>query len=284
VFAEPSPGEFAANPTAALLRTDQPASIQAWLDLDGFGGRMDLAFTGLGRTGLAGTDPARTGLAYTVRTGEPAWETVFGQPFWSYLEANPEIGASFDAIMASDADYRAALADGYDWTGIRHIIDVGGGTGRLLADVLAHHPRLRGTLLDLPETVARGREYLAGRGLEARCDVAGQSFFDPLPAGADAYLLNRVIHDWDDTRASLILRRCAEAAGRRGRVLVIESHLNSGGESASFAEMNLRMLVLSGGRERTLDDYAALAAEAGLRVAAVHQATDRHVIIEHAAA
>jgi len=274
VFTEPRPGEFAANPTAALLRTDQPASMRAWLDLDGFGGRMDLAFTGL----------AQTGLAHTVRTGEPAWETVFGQPFWSYLAANPPLGASFDALMASDVEHRAALADGYDWTGIHHVIDVGGGTGRLLADVLAHHPQLRGTLLDLPETVARGREYLAGLGLEARCDVAGQSFFDPLPAGADAYLLNRVIHDWDDARAGLILSRCAEAAGRRGRVLVIESHLDSGAESASFAEMNLRMLVLSGGRERTLDDYAALAAGAGLRVAAVHQATDRHVIIEHVTA
>jgi 2,7-dihydroxy-5-methyl-1-naphthoate 7-O-methyltransferase len=279
VFTEPRPGEFAANPTAALLRTDHPASMRAWLDLDGFGGRMDLAFTGLAGAGLS-----HTGLAHTVRTGEPAWETVFGQPFWSYLEANPPVGASFDALMASDADYRAALADGYDWTGIHHVIDVGGGTGRLLADVLVHNPGLRGTLLDLPETVARGREYLAGRGLEARCEVAGQSFFDPLPAGADAYLLNRVIHDWDDTRAGLILSRCAEAAGRGGRVLVIESHLNSGGESASFAEMNLRMLVLSGGRERTLDDYAALAAGAGLRVASVHQATDRHVIIEHVAA
>jgi hypothetical protein len=279
VFTEPRPGEFAANPTAALLRTDQPASMRAWLDLDGFGGRMDIAFTGLAHTGLA-----HTGLAHTVRTGEPAWETVFGQPFWSYLEANPPIGASFDALMASDAGYRAALADGYDWTGIHHVIDVGGGTGRLLADVLVRNPHLRGTLLDLPETVSRGREYLAGLGLDARCEVAGQSFFDPLPAGADAYLLNRVIHDWDDARAGLILSRCAEAAGRRGRVLVIESHVNSGGESASFAEMNLRMLVLSGGRERTLDDYAALAAGAGLRVAAVHPATDRHVIIEHVAA
>ena len=148
-----------------------------------------------------------------------------------------------------------------------------------MADVLAHNPQLRGTLLDLPETVARGRQYLAGLGLEARCDVVGQSFFDPLPAGADAYLLSRVIHDWDDARRR-DLSRCAEAAGRRGRVLVIESHVNSGGDPAALAEMNLRMLVLSGGRERTLDDYAALAAGAGLRVAAVHQATDRHVIIE----
>ncbi len=260
VFTEPRPGQFAANQTAALLRTGQPGAV--WLDLDGFGGRMDLAFTGL---------------AHTVRTGEPAWEQVFGQPFWAYLDANPAISASFDATMAVDAG-SAAVADGYDWTTVRHVADIGGGTGTLIAGVLRRNPRLRGTLADLPETAARARQYLAGLGLDGRCEVVGQSFFDPLPAGADAYLLSRIIHDWDDAAASAILRRCAEAAGSTGRVLVIESA--AGGDPAAFAEMNLRMLVLAGGRERTIDDYSALAVGAGLQVTAVHDVTERHVIIE----
>ena len=126
VFTEPRPGQFAANQTAALLRAGQPGA--AWLDLDGFGGRMDLAFTGL---------------AHTVRTGEPAWEQVFGQPFWGYLDANPAISASFDATMAVDAG-SAAVADGYDWTTVRHVADIGGGTGTLIAELLQRHPRLRG--------------------------------------------------------------------------------------------------------------------------------------------
>ena len=262
VFTEPSPGQFAANQTAALLRTGQPGAV--WLDLDGFGGRMDLAFTGL---------------MHTVRTGEPAWEQVFGQPFWAYLDANPPISASFDATMAVDAG-NAAVADGYDWTTVRHVADIGGGTGTLIAEVLRRNPRLRGTLADLPETAARARQYLAGLGLLGRCEVVGQSFFDPLPAGADAYLLSRVIHDWDDAAAGAILRRCAEAAGGTGRVLVIESHGSPGSDPAAFAEMNLRMLVLAGGRERTIDDYSALAAQAGLQVTAVHDVTERYVIIE----
>jgi 2,7-dihydroxy-5-methyl-1-naphthoate 7-O-methyltransferase len=266
VFTEPRPGQFAANETAALLRTGQPGAV--WLDLDGFGGRMDLAFTGL---------------MHTVRTGEPAWEQVFGQPFWAYLDANPPISASFDATMAVDAG-NAAVADGYDWTTVRHVADIGGGTGTLIAEVLRRNPGLRGTLADLPETAARARQYLAGLGLDGRCEVVGQSFFDPLPAGADAYLLSRVIHDWDDAAASAILRRCAEAAGDTGRVLVIESHGTPGGDAAAFAEMNLRMLVLAGGRERTIDDYSALASQAGLQVTAVHDITGRHVIIECAAA
>jgi hypothetical protein len=262
VFTEPRPGQFAANQTAALLRTGQPGAV--WLNLDGFGGRMDLAFTGL---------------AHTVRTGEPAWEQVFGQPFWDWLDANPAISASFDATMAVDAG-NSPVADGYDWTAVRHVADIGGGTGTLIAEILRCNPRLRGTLADLPETAARARQYLEELGLDDRCEVVGQSFFDPLPPGADAYLLNRVIHDWDDAAATAILRRCAEAAGRTGRVLVIESHGASGGDPAAFAEMNLRMLVLAGGRERTVDDYSALAAGAGLQVTAVHDIIDRHVIIE----
>jgi SAM-dependent methyltransferase len=239
--------------------------MRVWLDLDGFGGRMDLAFTGL---------------MHTVRTGDPAWEQVFGKPFWSYLDANPEISASFDAVMAVNAGYRAAVVDGYDWTAVRHVADVGDGTGTLLAEVLRRDPRMRGTLVDLPETAVRAREYLAGLGLDDRCEVVGQSFFDPLPAGADVYLLCRVIHDWDDPEASAILRRCAEAAGGTGRVLMIESHGVAGDAAAGIAEMDLRMLVLAGGRERTIDDYSALAVGAGLQVAAVHRSTERTVIIE----
>ena len=262
VFTEPRPGQFAANQAAALLRTGQPGAV--WLDLDGFGARMDLAFTGL---------------AHTVRTGEPAWEQVFGQPFWDWLDANPAVSASFDATMAVDAG-SAPVADGYDWTAVRHVADIGGGTGTLIAEVLRRHPRLRGTLADLPETAARARQYLAGLGLDGRCEVVGQSFFDPLPPGADAYLLNRVIHDWDDAAATVILRRCAEAAGSTGRVLVIESQGTAGGDPAAFAEMDLRMLVLTGGRERTIDDYSALTAGAGLQITAVHEIAERHAIIE----
>src|SRR5262249_38943217 len=122
------------------------------------------------------------------------------------------------------------------------------------------------------------RQHLAGLGLDGRYEVVDGSFFDPLPTGADAYLLSRIIHDWDDASATAILRRCAEAAAGTGRVLIVESV--AGEDSAGFEEMNLRMLVLVGGRERTVDDYSALAASAGLRVAAVHAAKGRHVIIE----
>jgi hypothetical protein len=135
-------------------------------------------------------------------------------------------------------------------------------------------------LIDLPDTASRAQRYLAGRGLADRCETVGRSFFGELPGGADAYVLNRVLHDWADAEAIAILRCCAAAAGRRGRVLILESDGTSGADPAMFAEMNLRMLVLTGGRERTIDDYEALAAAAGLRVAAVHDIPARHTIIE----
>ncbi|MGW0667058.1 methyltransferase [Streptomyces sp. NPDC002746] len=266
VFTEPEPGRFAVNGTGALLRSGHPAELRRSLDLVGFGGTMDLAFTGL---------------LHTVRTGEPAWESVFGAPFWPYLAARPELAASFDATMSAPDAFVTDAAQGYDWSGVRQVTDVGGGTGALLVELLAAHPGLRATLIDLPETVERGRELLAGHGLTDRCAFVGQSFFDPLPAGADVYVLRRVVHDWDDERALAVLRRCAEAAGESGgRVVVIEGHSMSADSPAEFAEMNLRMLVLAGGRERGLDDYTELASAAGLHIAGVHTTPLGHVVID----
>jgi hypothetical protein len=263
MFAEPAPGRFALNETAALLRSDHPAGMRPAFDLNEFGGRMDLVFTEL---------------LHTVRTGELAWQAAFGAPFWDHLAADPQLAASFDAAMAGST--RSAAASAYDWSGVHHVVDVGGGTGALLAEVLRTRPGIRGTLVDLPETVARGRRYLAERGLAERCAFAGQSFFDPLPAGGDVYLLSAVLHDWDDAAATAILRRCAEAAGERGRVVVVEAHGTGGDDPVRFAEMSLRMLVIAGGRERGVEEYEALAAAAGLSATGARTTPEGLVVID----
>ncbi|POX53150.1 methyltransferase [Streptomyces sp. Ru71] len=267
VFEQPSPGRFTLNDKAELLRSDHPGGMGKWLDLNGFGGRMDLVFTGL---------------LHSVRTGGPAWEQVFGTPFWDHLAAEPALAASFDARMARSP--RSAAASAYDWSGVRHVVDVGGGTGALLDEVLQDRPGLRGTLVDLPQTVARGRRFLAERGLDGRCAFAGQSFFDPLPTGGDVYVLSAVLHDWADEPATAILRRCAEAAGPAGRVLVVEYATSAGADPAMFAEMDLRMLVISGGRERTVEEYGTLAEAAGLAPAEVRTVSSGHALMEFRAA
>ncbi len=256
VFAEESPGRFACNRPA-----EQLANPGRFLDLEGIGGRMAHAWGTL--------------LDY-VRTGQPAYATVFGRPFWEDLAAHPTIAADFDALMGPAGhgvpDFDIELAGG--WERVRRMVDVGGGTGAMLACLLRRHPEVRGTLVDFPATVARAPEVINAAGVADRVSFAGQSFFDPLPAGADLYLLKSVLNDWPDEPTVAILRRCAEAARPAGTVVVL------GGVSPDQAPplMAIDMLV-AGGRTSTLAQFAELARPAGLKVlAARHQSMNRFVV------
>jgi hypothetical protein len=243
------------------LRDDHPAGIRAVLDLESAIGRADLSFVQL---------------LHTVRTGEPAFPVQFGRSFWDDLAADPGRSASFDAQMAAAvAAWAPAIVAAYGWGSLGHVVDVGGGNGALLAALLREHPDLRGTVLDLPGAAAAARKVLTAAGLVDRSDAVAGSFFDPLPPGAGGYLLCAVLHDWDEAAARTILRRCAEAAGTDGRVFVVEKFVT---DSDHRTEMDLRVLAYFGGRERGIAELTALAAAAGLRVAAVHPAGATPVI------
>jgi SAM-dependent methyltransferase len=248
VFQEPAPGRFALNPAAEGLL--DPA-VRLGLDLDGFGGRM---------AGAWGS------LLTAVRTGAPAYHEVFGRPFWEDLDAHPDIAASFDALMGpaghGTPDPEVLVAG--DWRDVRTVVDVGGGTGALLAAILRARPHVRGTLVELPRVVARAGEVFSAAGVAERVTTAAQSFFDPLPAGADLYLLKSVLNDWPDREATAILGGCAEAARPGGRVVVLGGVSPDGripGPSPALLDM-----VLLGGRQRTLAELRALAGQAGLVV------------------
>ena len=261
VFDEPSPGHFGLNEAAmGLLQPQQ----RIGLDLDGFGGRMALAW---------GT------LLDTVRTGQPAYAKAFGRPFWEDLEAHPNIAANFDALMGPAGHGRPdpeVLRNG-DWERVQTVVDVGGGTGALLAEVLRAHPTVRGTLVDLPRTVARAAEVFAAAGVRDRVTTVGQSFFEPLPAGAELYLLKNVLADWPDAEAQAILHRCSEAARPAGRVVVLGGVSPDG--QPGGASPALLMLVLVGGKERTLAEFGGLARAAGLAVdASGHLASGRFAV------
>jgi SAM-dependent methyltransferase len=247
VFAEPAPGRFALNEAAGALRE---GAARGFLDLDGIGGRMAGAWATL---------------LTAVRTGRPAYHEAFGRPFWEDLAAHPEVAASFDALMgpAGHGVPDAEVLLGGDWAAVRHVVDVGGGTGALLAEVLRAHPGVRGTLVDLPRTVARAGETFRRAGVSERVELVGRSFFEALPAGADVYLLKNVLADWPDEEAAALLRRCAEAARPAGRVVVL-----GGVSPEEAAAPELLMLVLVGGKARTLAELGALAGEAGLAVSA----------------
>jgi 2,7-dihydroxy-5-methyl-1-naphthoate 7-O-methyltransferase len=248
VFQEPAPGRFALNPAAEELL--DPA-VRLGLDLDGFGGRM---------AGAWGS------LLTAVRTGAPAYQEVFGRPFWEDLDAHPDIAASFDALMGpaghGTPDPEVLVAG--DWRDVRTVLDVGGGTGALLAAILHARPHVRGTLVELPRVVARAGEVFRAAGVAERVTTVAQSFFDPLPAGADLYLLKSVLNDWPDREAIAILRGCAEAARPGGRVVVLGGVSPDGrtpGPSPALLDM-----VLLGGRQRTLTELRELAGEAELAV------------------
>jgi hypothetical protein len=260
VFEETAPGQFALNePARALL---DPAA-RLGLDLDGIGGRMAHAW---------GT------LLTAVRTGAPAYHTVFGQPFWEDLHTHPEIAADFDALMGPEGHGTPdpnVLVDG--WESVRTVVDVGGGTGALLAEVLRVHPNVRGILVDLPRTVARSGEIFQAAGVADRVATVGQSFFDPLPAGADLYLLKSVLGDWPDREATMILARCAEAARPSGRVIVLSGVAP---DEAGAPPPSLLMLVLVGGKDRSLSEFRELATRAELEVATARRQPSGRFVVE----
>jgi SAM-dependent methyltransferase len=261
LFEEHVPGSFALNQPARDLL--DPAVLLGF-DLDSFGGRMAHAWNGL---------------LPTVRTGKPAYREIFGRPFWDDLDAHPEIAARFDELMGPaghgppDPDIR--LAGG--WDSVRTVVDVGGGTGALLAEILRARPTVHGTLVDRPATVARSREMFQAAGVADRVTLAAQSFFDPLPAGADLYLLKSVLSDWPDPEATLILRRCAEAARPSGRVVLLNgvSPDENGGPPP-----DVLMMVLVGGKGRTLSEFRTLARTAGLEVHAAGREPSRRYVVE----
>jgi len=255
-------GRYALTEQGEWLRGDHPSGLRARLDIEGALGRADLSFVHL---------------LHSVRTGEACFPALFGREFWDDLASDPVRRASYDARMGADvSSWAPAIVAAHDWRSLGHVVDVGGGNGTLLAALLRAHPTLRGTVFDQPAAADGARETLAAAGLSDRSDFVSGSFFDPLPSGAGGYVLSAILHNWNDQAAGAILRRCAEAAGTTGRIFVVEK-TGPDGESPR-TDMDLRVLAYLGGRERGVAELTTLAADAGLQVAAVHQADDLSIV------
>ncbi|MFI6376884.1 methyltransferase [Streptomyces sp. NPDC050546] len=243
---------FRLTELGALLRAGAPGSMRALALM--YGGPFYESFAGLG---------------HTVRTGEVAFEHLFGDNHFDHFARDPELAELFDQSMAAGAAMfdpvpgHPALTAAAEAPGGGTVVDVAGGNGELLGRVLAAHPRLHGVLLERPHAVEAARRRLEETGLGPRCAFVAGDFAD-VPAGGDVYVLSRVLHDWDDERCREILRHCARAMPEHADLLVVERVLPSDGSASLATAWDLHMMCNVGGRERRADHYAGLFADAGL--------------------
>lgn len=249
VFSEAAPGAFVRTPLSDGLRTDAPLSVRHMAMFQG-----------------SDTYLAAGELLRAVQTGEPTAETVFGMSFFEHLASDPDRNACFNQAMGGGAGARAAAARYFDWSRVSVVADIGGGNGSVLAGVLGAHEHLRGIVFDQPHVVAAAQPVVEAAGLAGRCAVAGGDFFtDPLPA-ADVYVMAQILHDWDDEQSLTILRNCRRAMTQDGRLLLLEQVMPDG-DAPSYAKLlDLMMLVLLGGKERTESEWRALLAAGGFEL------------------
>jgi hypothetical protein len=248
VLVEETPGRFSSTPLSALLSADVPHSWRAAAIM----------------SGQAWSWQPWGALMYSVKTGQPAFDHLFGMDFDAYLEQHQEAGEIFQAFMnVATAEEAMAVAPVYDFSGVRTVVDVGGGRGALLAAILRANPHLRGVLFDAPHVVAGARSLLDAHGVAERCALVGGDFFDTVPLGGDAYLLKWILVSWDDERSVSILKNCHRAMQGHGKVLVIERIIPPGNEPffGKFADLNL--LVMYHGRHRSEPEYRELFRQAG---------------------
>ncbi|MFE2585924.1 methyltransferase [Streptomyces sp. NPDC059378] len=226
---------------------------------------------------------AWTEVMHTVRTGEPAFDKVHGAAYYDFLEANPAENELFNRAMGvtSLAPAIAALKR-YDFTGIKRLVDVGGGVGTLIAAVLELNPGMTGVVQDLAAVTAEAPTHLAEHGVQDRVEVVSGSFFDSVVPGADAYVLSRVLHNWSDADCLKILRRVHEAMPEHAKLIVIDSVVPDSGELHPSMLADLFMMVILGGKERTERDWRLLLDEAGFRMTRAVQAENAGDTLVHA--
>jgi hypothetical protein len=245
---------FALTPLGATLRSDVPGSMRALVRTLG----LPISWQGWGE------------IVHSLQTGQPGVDKIAGEPLFDYLAKHPVEAGLFNDFVAGLYGAEAPLvAAAYDFSAMQKVVDVGGGTGTLLATILERSPGLSGVLFDLPHVTGPAREHLGALGLGDRCDVIGGSFFEAVPPGGDAYLLSHIIHDWDEERCLAVLERCREVMSPSAKLLLVETVLSSGNEPDPGKLIDMAMMVITGGQERTQEEYAALLSKAGFTLTQV---------------
>ncbi len=251
ILTESEGKKFALTPLGEALQTGAPGAARSTL----------LAFGGVAFS--------RTWeeIFYSFETGKPAFEKAWGMPMFDYLAQHPEAASLFsEAMVGFHGSEPPTVAEAYDFSDVRTVVDVGGATGNMLAAILSRHTGVRGVLYDLPHVVRDAPALLKARGVESRVTIECGSFFERVPAGGDAYVLSHIIHDWTEEQCLTILGNCRRAIGPDGRLLIVETVMPEGDTPHQGKLQDLVMLVFPGGQERTEAEYAELLGKADFRL------------------
>jgi hypothetical protein len=266
IFAETGDCHFALTPQAELLREDVPGSLRAWARMLG---------------GASCWKPWGE-LLECMKTGETAFNRVFGMGRWEYLAAHPDAAETFNRMAASNTAGRATpILEAYDFSAATTVIDLGGGRGGLMAAILTQHPDVKGVLTDLPAVVDEAKAFLATQGLGARCAVVGNDLLASVPPGGDIYVMKSVLHGLNDEQAVAVLKHCRAAMTASAKLLVIEAVLPPHGSPSPLINMlDVHRMVMTGSQERSQEDLRAFLDIAGFNLHRVIQTGTQDNIFE----
>jgi hypothetical protein len=264
IFTEVEPRRFSLTPLAEPLQSDVAGSKRALALMMG-----DEQFR------------AWAEIEYSLRTGKIAFDKAFGKPVFDYLADHPDKARIFDAAMVGvHGRESSAVLNAYNFSGVSVVADIGGGNGSQIAEILKKHGSMKGILFDLPHVIERAKERIHAAGLLDRCQLVPGSFFGAVPEGADAYILRHIIHDWDEEKCLTILRNCHRAMQPASKLLVIESVIPPGNEPFQGKFLDLHMLLVPGGKERTEIEYRALFEQAGFELTRILPTSTEVSIVE----
>ena len=256
---------FGGTPLSDTLRSDVRGSIRAF------------AMTELGEEHY----PAWGELLHSVRTGGIAFDKAFGENCWDFFAKNPENAQIFnDAMSGMTAQANEALHAVYSFSGINKIMDAGGGHGGLITSILQKNPGMTGILFDSPQVIAGAKEKIAASDIADRCELVGGDFFQSVPSGADTIILKWIIHDWNDEQSVAILKNCHRALPENGKLILVEAVVPESSEPHFSKFIDLNMLIMTGGRERTESEFRQLYEDSGFKLTRVVPTESPFSVIE----
>jgi predicted transcriptional regulator len=261
IFKQDESRKFGLTPLGELLRNDSPESM-----------RYNAIFAGEENYKATGD------LLHSVRTGETAFNHLYGKGHFDWLADHPNESSTFNKAMAQSLRRLGNPLESYDYSGKRLIVDVGGGRGDLITSIIRANPGLKGTLFDLPQGIEEAQSRLETKGVADRCQIIPGSFFNSVPEGGDVYVLSRILHDWPDDKAATILANCRKAIKQDGTLLIRDNVLTDNDELGS--QIDLTMMIMTGGQERTESEWKNLLHSAGFVLTKVYKREGQLDLIE----